>query len=76
MADFELINTEEEYRKYESRVRARGGLCEIEVCNKPESFPSIVCNTLVRDNNGIKAVLKHLNKKQIEEFNSRICSSI
>jgi len=72
MADFELINTKEEYEQYESKVRARGGLYDIEVCNKPDQFPSIICNTLVRDSNGIKAVLKHLNKKQIEEFLNKL----
>tara|TARA_B100002019_G_scaffold106695_1_gene91649 strand:+ start:1103 stop:1321 length:219 start_codon:yes stop_codon:yes gene_type:complete len=68
MADFELINTEEEYKKYERKVLARGGIHAIEVCNKPDQFPSVICNTLVRDSNGIRAILKHLNKKQIEEF--------
>jgi hypothetical protein len=72
MADFELINTEEEFKQYESKVRARGGLYDIEVCNKPKNFPSIICNTLVRDSNGIKAVLKHLNKKEIEDFLNKL----
>ena len=62
MNDFELINTEEEYLKYESKVRMRGGVHSIEVCNKPKEFPSIVCNSL----------LKHLNKKQIEDFLNKL----
>lgn len=72
MNDFELINTEEEYLEYESRVRRRGGVHSIEVCNKPKEFPSIVCNTLVSDLNGIRAILKHLNKKQIEDFLNKL----
>lgn len=72
MADFELINTEEEFKEYESKVRARGGVYDVELCNKPDKFPSVICNTLIRDSSGIKAVLKHLNKKQIEEFLNKL----
>ena len=65
MNDFELIETKEQYKEFEKRLQNKGGIFDIEICNPPSTFPSLVTYSYSNDINGRKMLLKHMNVEEV-----------
>jgi hypothetical protein len=65
MSDFKLIESEEEYKKYEKHLRDKGGVFSVEICNAPSTFPSLVTYAYSNDSNGRRMILKHMNVEEV-----------
>ena len=65
MNDFQLIESEEEYKQFEQYLQNKGGVFDVEICNAPSTFPSLVTYSYSNDVNGRKMVLKHMNVEEV-----------
>lgn len=65
MNDFELIESEEEYKQFEKILQDKGGVFEVEICNPPSTFPSLVTYSYSSDVNGRRMLLKHMNVDEV-----------
>jgi hypothetical protein len=65
MNDFELIESEEEYKQFEKILQDKGGVFGVEICNAPSTFPSLVTYSYSNDVNGRKMLLKHMNVNEV-----------
>jgi|TARA_R100000081_G_C4812715_1_gene172400 hypothetical protein len=65
MSDFQLIETEDQYKKFEQELQKKGGVFDVEICNAPSTFPSLVAYSYSNDINGRRMILKHMNVEEV-----------
>ena len=65
MNDFQLIESEEEYKRFEQALQDKGGIFGVEICNAPSTFPSLVTYSYSNDVNGRRMLLKHMNVEEV-----------
>lgn len=65
MSDFELIESEEQYKVFEKRLQDKGGIFGVEIYNAPSIFPSLVTYSYSNDVNGRRMLLKHMNVEEV-----------
>lgn len=65
MNDFQLIESEEEYKQFEQYLQNKGGVFGVQICNAPSTFPCLVTYSYSNDINGRRMVLKHMNVEEV-----------
>lgn len=65
MNDFQLIESEEQYKEFEQQLQNKGGIFGVEICNAPSTFPSLITYSYSNDINGRRMILKHMNVEEL-----------
>lgn len=76
MSDFQLIESEEQYKEFEKQLQDKGGVFGVEICNAPSTFPSLITYSYSNDINGRRMILKHMNVEAVFNKIKKICGTI
>jgi len=65
MSDFQLIESEEQYKEFEKQLQNKGGVFGAEICNAPSTFSSLITYSYSNGINGRRMILKHMNVEEV-----------